>query len=114
MINKISTENAEHYSWGSNCDGWHLLKNERLHVIQERMPAGAFEQAHYHSNAQQLFFVLSGIATFEVEDEVVTVRSNESLHIPKSIKHCIKNNEAEDLIFLLISEPPAQNDRINL
>ncbi len=21
----ISIENAEHYIWGENCDGWHLL-----------------------------------------------------------------------------------------
>jgi hypothetical protein len=35
-----STENAENYKWGNNCDGWHLLKSDSLSVIQERMPAG--------------------------------------------------------------------------
>lgn len=50
-----SAENAEHYIWGDHCDGWHLLKTERLSVIQERMPPGTAEQRHYHERAQQLF-----------------------------------------------------------
>jgi quercetin dioxygenase-like cupin family protein len=109
-----SLKNADHYSWGTGCDGWYLLKNDRLNVIQERMPPGASEQKHYHANAQQFFFILSGVATFEIEDQTICVNANESLHIAKGTKHCIKNNETEDLMFLLISEPPSQNDRINL
>lgn len=109
-----SVKNADHYSWGTKCDGWYLLKNDRLNVIQERMPSGTREQKHYHVEAQQFFFILSGIATFEIEDQTICVHSNESLHITKGTKHCIKNNETEDLMFLLISEPPSQNDRINL
>ena len=25
----IDIDNAEHYNWGDNCDGWHLLKNDK-------------------------------------------------------------------------------------
>jgi hypothetical protein len=35
---KISKQNAEHYIWGDNCDGWHLVNNKDLSVIHERMP----------------------------------------------------------------------------
>jgi hypothetical protein len=24
----VSRENAEHYRWGDDCDGWHLVKSE--------------------------------------------------------------------------------------
>ena len=58
----VNKENAEHYYWGQNCDGWHLLKSDSLSVIQERMPAGTAESRHYHEKSQQLFFVLSGEA----------------------------------------------------
>ena len=109
-----STENAEHYTWGDRCDGWHLLRSESLSVIQERMPPGASEQLHYHERAQQVFYILSGAATFEVEGELKTVLANQSIHISPKTKHCILNNSDTDLHFLVISEPRSHGDRVNL
>jgi mannose-6-phosphate isomerase-like protein (cupin superfamily) len=109
-----STENAEHYTWGGNCDGWPLLKSDTLSVIQERMPPGASEQLHYHEHAQQVFYILSGTATFEVEGDVKTVLPNQSIHVPPNTKHCILNNSDTDLHFLVVSEPKSRGDRINL
>jgi len=109
-----STDNAEHYTWGANCDGWHLLRSDRLTVIEERMPPGTSEQMHYHQNAQQVFYVLSGIATFEIEGELKSVNARQSVHIPKGVKHCILNNNDEDLHFLVISEPKSHGDRVNI
>src|SRR5579872_3260548 len=100
-----STENAEHYTWGNACDGWHLLRSDTLSVIQERMPPGTAEQLHYHRNAQQVFYILSGAATFDVEGEIKTVNGGESIHIPKGTQHCIRNNGGIDLLFLVVSEP---------
>lgn len=48
---KISKEHAEHYNWGNQCDGWHLVKNNELSVIHERMPANTTEVSHYHQQA---------------------------------------------------------------
>lgn len=109
-----STKNAEHYTWGNNCDGWHLLKTDSLSVIQESMPAGATEQLHFHSKAQQLFYILSGEASFEIEDKVVIVKTGESIHIPKGVKHFVSNKTTEKLEFLAISEPKSHGDRHNL
>jgi quercetin dioxygenase-like cupin family protein len=109
-----STENAERYIWGAQCDGWHLLKSDTLSVIQERMPPATGEQLHYHSHAQQVFYILSGIATFEVEGELKTVIAGQSIHINPNTKHRILNNDAADLHFLVISEPKAHGDRMNL
>ena len=33
----INRQTAEHYVWGSDCDGWHLVKQPELTVIEERM-----------------------------------------------------------------------------
>jgi quercetin dioxygenase-like cupin family protein len=109
-----STENAEHYTWGAQCDGWHLLRSDSLSVIQERMPPGASEQRHYHERAQQVFYVLSGTATFEVDGEEVIVNAGQSLHIKPNKNHRILNNGDSDLHFLVISEPKSHGDRINL
>ena len=109
MIKSIS--NSEHYKWGSNCDGWHLLKTETLSVIQEKMPAATSEQLHFHTNAQQLFYILKGTATFIVEAETLILKAGESIHIEKGRKHCIANHSKLDLEFLVISEPKAHFDR---
>jgi mannose-6-phosphate isomerase-like protein (cupin superfamily) len=109
-----STQNAEHYTWGDNCDGWPLLRSESLSVIQERMPPGTSEQMHYHERAQQVFYILSGTATFEVEGEIESVQANQSIHIQPKSKHRIMNNGETDLHFLVISEPKTQDDRVNL
>ena len=78
------------------------------------MLPGTGEQLHYHHNAQQVFYILSGTATFEVEGASKTVQANESIHIAPNKKHRILNNSDADLHFLVISEPKAHGDRVNL
>ena len=109
-----STENAEHYTWGAQCDGWQLLRSDSLSVIQERMPPGTSEQLHFHEHAQQVFYILSGTATFEVEGETKMVIPNQSIHIPAKTRHRIFNDGDLDLHFLVISEPKSRGDRVNL
>lgn len=107
-----SIENTEHYQWGSNCDGWHLLKADSLSVIQERMPAGSSETRHYHIRSQQLFYVLSGTASFDIEGEIFLLNPGESIHVQKGRNHCIANPGAVALEFLVISEPKSHGDRV--
>lgn len=109
-----SVLNAAHYTWGDHCDGWHLLQSEGLSVIRERMPPGTTEQRHLHHKAQQVFYILSGCATFEVNGISLVVHADESLHIPPGTPHLVANREQEDLNFLVISEPRAHGDRQHL
>lgn len=109
-----STQNAEHYTWGNHCDGWHLLQTDSLSVIQEQMPPGTSEQLHLHHKAQQVFFILSGTATFELDGVEVQLKPMESLHVPEGTRHFIANKGEGALVFLVISEPKAHGDRQNL
>ena len=59
---KVSTDRAEHYTWGNACGGWHFVNQPSLSVIRERMPPGTAEVRHLHKTARQFFFVLAGIA----------------------------------------------------
>ncbi len=111
---KITKQNAEHYTWGNKCDGWHLLKSNSLNVIEEKMPPGTSELLHCHRIAQQVFYILNGTASFEINGEFHTLIANESIHIPPRALHRIFNDVKVDLSFLLISQPMAQNDRIDI
>lgn len=109
-----STENSEHYTWRNDCDGWHLLKTNSLSIIQEKMPPKTEENLHFHSKSQQFFFILKGIATFEVNNEIIVVQENQGLHIKPNEQHRIFNKSNFDLEFIVISEPKSHGDRTNL
>lgn len=111
---KTSQTIAPHYTWNTNCDGWHLLQSPSLSVIQEHMPPGTAETLHYHQKAQQFFFILSGVALFELEGETYEVKSNEGFHVAPNQQHRISNVGEIGLHFLVISEPKSHGDRVNV
>jgi len=111
MINKQS---SDHYIWGENCDGWILTDTEGLSVKQESMPGGTKEKLHFHSKAQQFFFVLNGIAILYVDDKKEIIREQQGLLVTAGIKHFIANETTEPLDFLVISQPTTNNDRTTL
>jgi len=111
---KISKETAQHYIWGEVCDGWHLVHNEALSVIHERMPPGTAEVRHYHVHARQFFFVLSGTAELEMNGEIAQLHAHEGVEVPPGVPHQMKNTSDADVEFLVISHPQTRGDRIHL
>ncbi|TPH17294.1 cupin domain-containing protein [Litorilituus lipolyticus] len=109
----VSKDNAKHYFWGEQCDGWHLVQSGNLSVIQERVPSGCGESRHYHVIAEQFFFVLSGVATIELEGKLFQLQSHQGLHVKAGMSHQVTNNEATDLVFTVTSTPPSHGDRVD-
>jgi len=108
MAGKTSTATAEHYIWGAGCDGWHLLCAEALSVIEERMPAGTSEERHRHKHVRQMFYVLEGELSMELEGEITVLKQNEALEIPPGQAHQAMNRSAGDVRFLVVSSPPTR------
>jgi mannose-6-phosphate isomerase-like protein (cupin superfamily) len=107
----VAREAAEHYIWGGNCDGWHLVKSRGLSVIEERMPPGAAEVRHYHESARQFFFVLAGVLIIEVEGRVHELLPRQGLEVAPGSDHQVRTAPGSGAEFLVISQPPAQGDR---
>lgn len=114
LFGVVDTNNAEHYEWGEKCDGWHFVKTDSLSVIRETMPPGTKEVQHYHSKAQQFFYILSGVATFDVNGLMCSVEPNRGICIKAGVKHRVLNNGNADLEFLVVSEPKSHGDRVNI
>ncbi len=108
----ISAANAEHYTWGDNCDGWHLVKTPGLSIIEERMPPGASEVRHHHTKARQFFFVLEGQLTLEVEFHDFLLKAGEGIEVVPGQNHQAKNQSAGNVRFVVTSEPPSHGDRV--
>jgi mannose-6-phosphate isomerase-like protein (cupin superfamily) len=107
----VSTGNAEHYIWGQGCDGWHLLADDDLSVIEERMPPGAWETRHRHARARQFFYVLEGELSIELAGTVYCIAKGHGLHVPPGDAHQVRNNGPVDARMLVVSSPPSHGDR---
>ena len=107
----VERGNAEHYVWGEDCDGWHLLARRDLSVISERVPPGAAETRHRHVRARQFFYVLGGCAVIEVEGRDVPLAAGQGLEVPPGAAHRFRNDSAGDVDFLVISMPATRGDR---
>ncbi len=103
-----------HYNWGDNCKAFNFVNNENLSVKLESMPGGTEEVLHFHSQSQQVFFIVKGRAVFEVDEIILIVHEGEGLHIEAGRRHRIMNKDNELLEFLVCSQPSVQNDRQNL
>jgi mannose-6-phosphate isomerase-like protein (cupin superfamily) len=110
----ISTDNAEYYLWGDGCDGWHLLKSDALSVIEERMPAGAEEQQHYHEHAHQFFYVLEGTLTLDICGTVHVLKERIGVQVQPGTLHQVRNESADPVRFLVVSAPKSHGDRVNV
>jgi mannose-6-phosphate isomerase-like protein (cupin superfamily) len=113
VLTPVSQENASHYVWGDHCDGWHLLQEPELSVIEECMPPGASEVCHSHRKAQQFFFILSGQATMEANGEGIILMTGQGLAIPPGSRHQFRNHSDQPVRFLVISQPPSHGDRVS-
>jgi len=110
----VNTGNSEHYIWGENSNGWHLLKSDHLSVIEESVPPNEKEERHYHNLSDQFFYILSGVAHIEIAGSVFELKPGDGIHVPAKKPHQLMNQGHADLRFLLVSQPKSHGDRINV
>lgn len=115
-MNKVVSkyEPLHHYKWGASCDGWELVNEIDFSVKQECMPIGTSEQLHFHEKSSQFFFILSGIAVIEIDNENYELKEQQGIAIQPLQKHRIMNNGDVNLEFILCSQPAVGNDRVNV
>jgi quercetin dioxygenase-like cupin family protein len=111
LTRPVSIASAEHYPWGTGCDGWHLVRTAELSVIQERMPPGTAEVRHRHAQARQFFYVLEGQLELEVEGTAHQLTVGVGLEIAPGAAHQACNRGEGDVLFLVVSQPPSHGDR---
>ena len=107
----VNRGNAEHYVWGEVSDGWRLLDDEGLSVIEERVPSGAGEEWHVHDTADQFFYVLEGKAEMQTEAGSRQLAAGGGLHVQAGLAHRFFNPGSGDVRFLVVSAPNTRADR---
>lgn len=112
-MSTVSMKTVDNYKWGNNCYCWHLTASENLSVIQERVLNRLSEIRHFHNKAEQFFYILFGITTFEVSGDINVLHPNKGFLIPAGVAHTLSNEHEQDLEFLVVSTPPSHRDREN-
>ena len=112
MTGAVSRPDARRYEWGEGCEGWHLVTDPELSVIEERMPPGTSEVRHRHGRARQFFYLLDGSLEIEVDGTSHRLVRGCGIEIPPGAAHQVRNPGAAPAEFLVVSAPPAQQDRI--
>lgn len=110
----INRSTATHYSWGGICDGWRLVDNDEMSVIEERVPGGAYEVRHYHKTARQFFYIFKGEAVLEVNGTKHHLAVGDGLEVPPGTPHQFMNHAPAEVVFLVISVPSTKGDRIEV
>jgi len=63
-----------------------IVTGEREMVAQISMKKGCLVPMHAHES-EQMTYVMKGALKFRIDDEEITVRQNEILHIPSGVPH---------------------------
>ncbi len=93
---------------------WIFVDKENLSVKLESMPSRTRERLHFHSKAQQFFYILKGKATFYLMGKTELINENQGILVDTQMEHYIANETEKPLDFLVISQPPTNNDRTTL
>lgn len=67
-------------------------------------------ERHYHSVAQEIYFVLKGQGKLEIDSEITYVRPGDAVLIPAGAFHQLENNGTSELRFLCFCTPPYSHD----
>ena len=81
------------------------LDPQKLHIhISEVEPGSRSHGAHTHTGVE-VFYVLEGQATIEVDDELYTLGRNEALALDASRPHSIFNSGSTRVRYMVIIAP---------
>lgn len=79
------------------------------HRISSYEP-GAYVESHVHKVQEQIYHVLSGEGVLTVDGEDRLVRANDVTYIPPGVVHEFHCTGNDNLVFLVITSPPSDEE----
>jgi mannose-6-phosphate isomerase-like protein (cupin superfamily) len=72
-------------------------------------PSEATER-HYHRRTEEIYFVLKGSGTMEVDGQTQTIRPGDAVLIPAGAWHQLENDGSSELRILCCCVPPYSHE----
>ncbi len=82
----------------------------RQSLAEAQLPANGATQRHYHRQSEELYFIIEGEATMEINGELRRVCPGDGILIPAGAWHQIRASEGAPLQFLCCCAPPYSHE----
>lgn len=83
---------------------------ENQSLAEATLSPGGYTERHYHKVSEEIYFILSGNGTMEIEEELRKIGPGDAVLIPKGEWHQITADGAQDLRFLCCCSPPYSHE----
>jgi mannose-6-phosphate isomerase-like protein (cupin superfamily) len=83
---------------------------QKQSLAEARLPVGAATTPHYHSQTEEIYYILSGCGLMTIDDHQQDVGVGDAIAIPPGAIHTIVNTGQEELRFLCCCAPPYEHD----
>lgn len=103
FITKDGSEIRELLAHRNSC-----VRNQSL--AEARLPVGAATTPHFHPLTEEIYYILAGVGSMRVGDEVRDVGPGDAIAIPPGASHQLSNTGAETLRFLCCCAPAYEHE----
>ena len=83
---------------------------EKQSLAEAYLPKGGSTQRHYHRISEELYFILEGKGTMEIDGESKKVGPGDAILIPRQAWHQITSSEDSPLRLLCCCAPPYSHE----
>jgi mannose-6-phosphate isomerase-like protein (cupin superfamily) len=103
FITKDGSEIRELLAYRNSC-----IRNQSL--AEARLKPGGSTTPHRHLKTEEIYYILEGLGSMQVGDEIQAVGPGDAIAIPPGSIHQITNRGTTLLIFLCCCAPSYQHD----
>ena len=72
----------------------------------------AYVERHKHEIQEQVYHVIEGEGLMEIDGRHHVVRKHDFIFLPPGVEHSISNTGLVDLVFLVVTSPVTDGDRL--
>tara|TARA_R110002096_G_scaffold240324_7_gene432127 strand:+ start:1091 stop:1450 length:360 start_codon:yes stop_codon:yes gene_type:complete len=83
---------------------------ENQSLAEASLPSGGSTQRHFHKVSEELYFILEGSGTMEINGTSQNVAVGDAILIPTEKWHQISADKGTDLRFLCCCSPPYSHE----
>jgi len=103
----------------NNCHVSDLLEeiktyNHSYNIYSVKIDAYDATDMHSHHFSDEIYYIISGKCTVETDSNLYNINQNDLVLIPKAVSHRIRNENQEELIFLVIRFSKSAFDDCNI
>ncbi len=84
------------------------IRNQSL--AEARLPVGGSTQEHYHSQAEEIYYITHGTGKMRIDGELREVKPGDAIAIPRGQKHKLWNTGNEVLRLLCCCAPAYEHE----